>query len=95
MQPGGPVMSNQLDKYKERQSEIAKEFNGKIIAVKDGEVLGDYPSRADALRDMTAKGFTPGSFLIIRCTEGDEEYTATFHSRVSFKEIASELTARA
>jgi hypothetical protein len=33
---------------------------------------------------VQAENFEPGSFLIIRCTEGEEEYTAAFHSRVSF-----------
>jgi len=79
-------MQDQLDLYRKNQPEIAKIYNGKIIAVKDGVVQGEYPSKVEALRAMQEKQYPQGSFMIIRCTEGDEEYTATFHSRVSFME---------
>jgi len=79
-------MASQLDMYKANQSEIVKEFNGRIIAVKDGVVQGAYPSKLAALRDMQSKGFEPGTFMIIKCTEGENEYTAIFHSRVSFRQ---------
>jgi len=78
-------MTSQLDMYVANQSEIVKKHNGRIIAVKDGEVQGEYLSKVAALRDMQAK-FPPESFLIIKCTAGNEEYTATFHSRVSFRQ---------
>ena len=76
--------ASQLDMYKANQAEIVKKYNGKIIAVKDGVVQGEYPSKVEALRAMQEK-FAPGSFLVIRCSEGEEEYTGVFHSRVSFK----------
>jgi len=78
-------MSSQLDMYKANQSEIVKGYNGQIIAVKDGVVQGAYPSKLAALRDMQSKGFEAGTYMIIKCTEGENEYTAVFHSRVSFK----------
>ena len=67
-------MSTQLDMYKTRQAEIVRQYDGKIIAVKDGEVQGVYPSKTEAL-DAMCERFAPGSFLIIKCTPGDEEYT--------------------
>ena len=78
-------MSAQLDMYKARQAEIVREFNGKIIAVKDGEVLGAYPSKTEAL-DAMCERFAPGTFLIIKCTPGDEEYTLRFRSRAVFSQ---------
>ena len=84
-------MVSQLDLYQANQAKIVKEYDGKIIAVKDGVVQGAYPSRVAALRDMQGK-FPPESFLIIKCTEGDEEYTAVFHSRVSFKQTGIALS---
>lgn len=67
-------MQTQLDIYKARQAELVREYNGKIIALKDGEVQGVFPSKTEALEFMRQR-FAPGSFLIIKCTPGDEEYT--------------------
>ena len=76
-------MASQLEMYQARQNEIVKEHNGKIIAVKDGEVQGVFDSKVEALRLMQEK-YAPGTFMIIRCTPDDEEYTAVFHSRAVF-----------
>ena len=73
-------MQTQLDMYIERQNSLVMEYNGKIIALKDGEVLGEYPTKTDALEDMQRRHLAPGEFMIIRCTPGDEEYTARFHT---------------
>lgn len=75
-------MSSQLDMYKERQSELVKTHNGKIIAVRNGQCLGEFATKTDALSVMLAQGYVPGTFIIIRCTEGDKEYTRHFRSRV-------------
>jgi len=77
------TMSTQLDMYKARQHEIVREYNGKIIAVKDGEVLGAYPSKTEAF-DAVVRQYSPGEFIVIKCTEGDEEYTRRFRSRAIF-----------
>ena len=74
-------MKSQLDHYKECQQELLKKYEGQIVAVKDGEVLGVFPTKTDALEE-TSKNHSPGSFLIIKCTKGDEEYTRRFRSRV-------------
>jgi len=77
-------MSSQLEMYIERQSEIVKEYNGKIIAVKDGEVLGGYPTEVHALRAMQKANYSPGSFIILKCTPGNEEYTTSYRARPRF-----------
>jgi hypothetical protein len=81
------AMKNQLDMYIAAQNELVKEYNGKIIAVKDGKALGVYPSKTEALEDM-AKRYEPGTFIIIKCTSGDEEYNRRFRSRVHIRESA-------
>ncbi|CAK7066431.1 MAG: hypothetical protein DELT_01655 [Desulfovibrio sp.] len=78
-------MKTQLDLYRHNQERIVQDFNGKIIAVKDGEVVGEFPSKTDALEFMAAR-YEPGTFLVIRCTPGDEEYTRRFRTRVQLKE---------
>jgi hypothetical protein len=71
---------SQLKMYIQRQNALVAEYNGKIIALKDGEVLGAYPTKTDALEDMRRRHLVPGEFMIIKCTPGDEEYTARFHT---------------
>jgi DNA (cytosine-5)-methyltransferase 1 len=55
------IVENQLDMYIRNQAEIVKEYNGKIIAVKDGKVIGDYLSRLEAVNDMRKKGHDEGT----------------------------------
>ncbi|MDR2368295.1 MAG: hypothetical protein LBF58_09345 [Deltaproteobacteria bacterium] len=81
-------MLTQLDYYIAKQDQIVKEFNGKIIALTDGDVKGVYDSKTAALNAMLAAGHKPGTFMIILCTPGDGQYTATFHSNVSFDQVA-------
>lgn len=71
---------SQLEMYIRRQNTLVAEYNGKIIALKDGEVLGVYPTKTDALEDMQRIRLVPGEFMIIKCTPGDAEYTARFHT---------------
>jgi len=71
-------MASQLEMYQARQNEIVKEYNGEIIAIKDGEVQGKFDSLVEAYRAMLAKGYSEGEYMIIRCTPGDSEYTAWF-----------------
>ena len=48
-------MTSQLDMYIKNQAKIASEYNGKIIAVKDGEVIGTYSDKYLAWKDMQKK----------------------------------------
>jgi hypothetical protein len=74
---------SQLDMYIEHQREFLKDYEGQIIAVKNGEVMGVYSSKTEAF-DTMIKQYTPGDFIIIKCTKDDKEYTRRFHSRAIF-----------
>ena len=63
-----------LNWYIAHQAELLEKYNGKIIAISRGKVLGDFPSKLDALRYIQEKGITPGDFMIIKCSPGDSEY---------------------
>ena len=69
--------------YLDNQSAMVEKYDGKVIAVKGGRVLGAYDSYLDALTE-TAKSHEEGTFLLQRVSEGEKDYTATFHSRVAF-----------
>jgi hypothetical protein len=78
-------MFSQLEQYQHNQKDIVKKHNGKIIAVKDGNVLGEFPTKTDALKTMLKK-YEPGTFLILKCSPGEEEYTRRFRTRVQLEE---------
>lgn len=71
----------ELELYKLNQTRLLQEYNGKIIALHNGEVQGVYSSKTAALADMETK-FAPGDFMIIKCTPGDSEYTCYFRSPI-------------
>ena len=80
-------MDDELDKqfkfYLENQDTFVEQYDGKVIALKNEEVLGAYENELDAV-NVTLRRHELGTFLIQRVSPGDEAYTATFHSRVTF-----------
>ena len=78
---------SELDLYIKNQDKLLGKHNGKIIALQRGVVLGEYQSKTEALQDMKSQRKEPGSFLIIKCTPGDAEYTRKIRSRVSVSRI--------
>lgn len=69
--------------YLEHQDELVKQYNGRVIVIKDNEILGDFESEIDAIAEIS-KTHKIGTFLVQKCTPGEDEYTHTFHSRVAF-----------
>ncbi len=69
--------------YLENQDEMVQKYDGKVVAIKNQEVLGAYDSALAAVME-TRKLHKMGTFLVQRVSEGDEAYTATFNSRVTF-----------
>jgi len=80
-------MKSQLDKefqwYLNHQEELVEKYNGRFIVIKENEVIGDYDKIGDAVRE-TAKKHEMGTFLVQKCSPGDQDYTQTFRSRVRF-----------
>ena len=68
--------------YLEHQEELVKKHNGKFIVIKNSKVLGSYDNVRLAV-DETSKSHEMGTFIVQKCTPGDQDYTATFHSRVA------------
>jgi hypothetical protein len=70
------VLSKEFDFYIEHQQEYVDKYNGKVIVLKGGELLGVYDSEFEALQE-TAKKYEPGTFLVQRVSPGPEAYTIT------------------
>lgn len=76
-------LQKQLDYFKSNQNELVKKYEGKFLVIKDEKVQGIYDTEIEAYADAKKK-FKLGTFLIQQCLPGQESYTQTFHSRVTF-----------
>jgi hypothetical protein len=77
------MLQEQFFWYLDNQDELVKKYNGKFIVIKDKSVVGSYDTDSEALFEST-KQYELGTFIIQKCTPGEEAYTQTFHSRVAF-----------
>jgi hypothetical protein len=77
------MLQDQFKWYLEHQNELVKKYEGKSIVIVDFEIVGVYDDDLSALID-TRKNHEIGTFLIQKCTKGNQDYTQTFHSRVAF-----------
>ena len=83
MESVSAVLMKEFDFYRAHQDDMVAKYDGKVVAIKDCKVLGAYDSYLDALEN-TSEQHEVGTFLLQRVSEGDADYTATFHSRVTF-----------
>jgi hypothetical protein len=77
------MLDKEFEYYLENQNELLTKYNGRFIVILDKKVVGDYDSYEQALFESKKK-YELGAFLIQECTEGEDAYTQTFHSRVVF-----------
>ena len=76
-------LKKEFEWYIANQETMVELYDGKVIAIKDGEVLGAYETELDAVLE-TRKHHEQGTFIVQRVSAGEEAYTQTFHSRVAF-----------
>lgn len=69
--------------YLDHQDEMVQKYDGKVIVIKGGTVLGAYDDELTAISE-TQKTHELGTFLVQRVSRGPNAYTQTFHSRVVF-----------
>ena len=77
-------LQKEFDFYLAHQAEMVGKYDGKYIVIKSGEVLGEYDDELTAVTE-TQKQHELGTFLVQRVSEGDDEYSQTFHSRAVFQ----------
>jgi hypothetical protein len=82
-----PVMDSPLkrefDFYLKNQDALVRQYNGKVVAIKNERVIGAYPDVGTAVAE-TQKTEPLGTFLVQKVEPGAAAYTQTFHSRVAF-----------
>ena len=76
-------LAKEFQYFIDHQDELVAQYSGKVVVIKDCQVIGTYGSDLEAINE-TKKTHPVGTFLVQLCKSGKETYTATFHSRVSF-----------
>jgi len=76
-------LQKEFEFYLRHQDELVRKYNGKVLAIKNEQVIGVYDSEWEAV-SQTQKTEPLGTFIVQKCEPGDESYTMKFHSRVSF-----------
>ena len=77
--PVSKRLAEEFQYYQDHHSELVKEYDGKVIVIKNQKVVGSYPSEIEAIA-ATLKTEKPGTFLVQRCSPEIE--TQSFTSRV-------------
>lgn len=75
-------MRKEFKYYIANQEQLAKEYNGKFIVIKNSQVIGAYDSELEAINE-TVKQYELGTFLVQKCEPGASSYTQMYHSRVA------------
>ena len=75
------ALKGEFKYYLDHQDEFVKKYDGKVIALKDHTVLGAYENYGDAYM-YTKRHHEPGTFMLQRVSEGEEDYTVIIHSPV-------------
>ena len=77
-------LEKEFEYYLSHQNELLAQYTGQCIVIKNQQVLGAYGDYAEAVTQTVAQGHPLGTFLTQRVSPGEDDYTATFHSRVVF-----------
>lgn len=76
-------LSQEFEFYLAHQDEIVAAHNGKFVVIKDQKVIGAFDDELTAVTE-TQKKHALGTFLVQKVEPGDEAYSQSFHSRVTF-----------
>lgn len=79
-------LEKEFEFYLKNQGELVKKYNGKYIVIKNQQVIGAFESEIEAV-EKTSANHKLGTFLVQKCEPGQESYTQTYHSRVTFFDL--------
>ena len=77
------ALTDEFQYYLDHQTELAEQYEGKVIVIKAHRVIGAYSSEIEAIR-QTTKEHALGTFLVQPCSADPESTVQTYHSRVRF-----------
>ena len=70
------MFEKELAFFIRKQAELVKKYEGKILAIKDEEIVGVYDSTLDAYI-TTKKNHELGQVMLQPCLKGADAYTAS------------------
>ena len=73
------TLEKEVEFFRANQEELVAKYDGKVIALKDGIVLGVFESDLAAVIEVQ-KSHPLGTFLVRRVSAGNEAYTMTVAS---------------
>jgi hypothetical protein len=76
---GHHSLEDEFSYYRANQDEFVARYDGKVIVLKDNQVIGCFETEMDAVIE-TRKTHERGTFLVQRVSQGEGAYTATYHS---------------
>ena len=76
-------LSKEFEYYLAHKSELLSKYNGKVVVIRNCEVIGTYDSELQAVAE-TRKRYEMGTFLVQKVEPGNDSTLQTFHSRVIF-----------
>ena len=76
------MLELEFDYYKKHQDELVAQFNGKYLLIVGEKTEGVYDTEPEAYLEGKER-FGLGKFLIQYCSPGENNYTSTFHSRLT------------
>ena len=77
--PAQPELVREFDYYLAHQDEMVAQYDGKVIVLKNYEVIGVYDTDLEAFTE-TVREHERGTFIIQRVSAGDEAHSATIHT---------------
>lgn len=73
-------LEKEFEYYLKNQEEVVKQYNGRVLVIKDCAVIGVYDSDQEAIEETT-KEHELGTFLVQLCEPGVDSVTQTFNCR--------------
>lgn len=74
-------LRDEFQYYLDHQAELAAQYEGAVIVIKDRRVIGAYSSEIEAIRQTE---HALGTFLVQPCSSDPESTLQTYHSRICF-----------
>jgi hypothetical protein len=73
------MFDKELDFFRRNQTSLLKQYQGKVLVIRENNIVGVYPTMIEAYKDATRK-YELGTFMLQKCEPGPEAYTVTINS---------------
>ena len=81
------ILERQLNFYLDNKEKFLKEYENKFLLIHNERLVRAFATRGEAYRCGLAQ-FKPGTFLLIKCTQGDDEYTVNYRTVHRFSPLS-------